>query len=388
MNDAAIRSRYDQELKSYQNSRAAVPKWQLASTTNSAIKIASFIAYLLFAILQIQSKGTLFSFSAILIIEGSLLLHFFVIAKLLDNYCLKKIKENQTNFKKQHHLLYYLHCQSPGLVPLPPPLIPPTLAKLQRSYKEECSTSSLPFSSLTKQDRFIPSQNRAREEDIALYTRPVTDLAFSQFLSSQGFYFSPHLQLEPFEEGVCGGASLFFAKEYLQSDNLIATAEQFRNGAPYEAVLLQAKTSLKGSITPEAEGFQSKRILLTPKIAGLFSFAFTAGFDAREALEKLSHLENGVHLLTIMSRKDSSNKDRESSHAILFIKREANCALFDPNIGTAIFPPERLRPIVEEVFSSLDYSDEKGDSPIVTITTVQLLPPQESLHLQEVFSLA
>jgi hypothetical protein len=187
----------------------------------------------------------------------------------------------------------------------------------------------------TPSNLIAPSHNTGKWDDISVAAEMIKDQGMTQrALNHHGIVTSPNLSLEPFGKGVCAGACLHFAKEYLKTKNIEATALLFSNGAPLQAVILHAKQQLlNGDPLPHPsnptknteEGFTFRKRQAFFNEAELDTDKpDTINFE--QLKESLDKRDNGVYYVKVPFF--------DTSHAVLVIKEGDSLYLFDPNRGT------------------------------------------------------
>jgi hypothetical protein len=103
-----------------------------------------------------------------------------------------------------------------------------------------CSTLSL----VTRRKRAFGENlsfktiNCGKKKDMPRFCEEASFPEFIELASQRGYNTKQPIELDPF--GVCAGDSFLLCKEWLETHNFDALAEKFQDGAPYEAVALQA----------------------------------------------------------------------------------------------------------------------------------------------------
>lgn len=208
----------------------------------------------------------------------------------------------------------------------------------------------------TGSDIEYPSANCGKWEDIWRHDQATNNPQLTVIAAQSGIRCTPMFKTEPYGKGVCLGACLIFAKEYLTNgQNWQAAAKQFAGGAPHEAVALQEqymhmKRSVFYTWAGENADFLNSSTGLDFR-AGRAA-AMMVALDVienhtgtkREAIAALVAKPDGVYQIT----HDLS----DGRHAVLLIKKGDECIFFDPNYETYSFGKEKLQSVLEKELSS------------------------------------
>lgn len=170
-------------------------------------------------------------------------------------------------------------------------------------------------------DKLIaPSGNHGKRSDFDRMYPLYRSEEFSQRAKQFDVTVGPHLLLDPFGRGVCGGSCLVFARHYLEKRDMNAAANLFSaEGAPFEAVAMQAILH---------------KIFKLPGRYVLDSFHAMSGLKCSKYWDltyddAIAFGGEGVYKCSIPTSDDGTER-----HAIVMIKDQNGCMLFDPNFGT------------------------------------------------------
>ena len=174
------------------------------------------------------------------------------------------------------------------------------------------------------------SSNSGRGEEIEQYLHPIPSEIF-QGKSGKLAIDAALLQLNPYGDGVCCGASLLFSRMYLEGWNIDDLAKEFKAGAPFEAVLLQGYYHWALSSTKVRDNVEALQI--AQDIANLHSSEWLM-LDAtpHKILEAIPKWQSGVYQLYLPVY--NSLGLFEGCHSVVLVKENEQSYLFDPNHGT------------------------------------------------------